>query len=87
MLLNKISTPILFTDNTSVISSNPDPFVFQNGLKEVFNQLNTWFNTNLLFLNFSKTEFIKFKTKKTCMSMTSILIYNMTTGKFLTHPI
>ena len=33
MLLNMISTPILFADNTSVIISNPDPFVFQNGLK------------------------------------------------------
>ena len=63
MLLNMISTPILFADDTSVIISNPDPFVFQNGLKEVFEQLNRWFNTNLLFLNFSKTEFIKFKTK------------------------
>ena len=63
MVLNMISTPILFTDDTSVIISNSDPFVSQNGLKEVFEQLNRWFNTNLLFLNFSKTEFIKFKTK------------------------
>ena len=73
MLLNMISTPILFADNPSVIISNPDPFVFQNGSKEVFNQLNIWFNTNLLFLNISKTEFIKFKTEKH-VSMTSILI-------------
>jgi hypothetical protein len=58
-----ISTPILFTDDTSVIISNSDPFVSQNGLKEVSEQLNRWFNTNLLFLNFSKTKFIKFKTK------------------------
>jgi hypothetical protein len=58
-----ILTPILFADDSSVIISNPEPFVFQNGSKEVFNQLNKWFNTNLLFLNFSKTEFIKFKTK------------------------
>jgi hypothetical protein len=63
VLLNMISTPILFADDTSVTISNPHPFVFQNGLKEVFEQLNRWFNTNLLFLNFSKTEFIKFKTK------------------------
>jgi hypothetical protein len=63
MLQNMISTSILFTDDTSVIINNPDPFVFQNGLKEVFNQLNWWFNTSLLILNFSKTEFIKFKTK------------------------
>jgi hypothetical protein len=55
VLLNMISTPILFADDTSVIISNVDPFLFQNGLKEVFEQLNRWFNTNLLFLNFSKT--------------------------------
>jgi hypothetical protein len=29
MLLNMISTPILFADNTSVIISNPDLFVFK----------------------------------------------------------
>jgi hypothetical protein len=63
MLLNMILTPLLSIDNTNVIISNPDPFVFQNGLKEVFHQLNRWFNTNLLFLNFSKTEFIRFKMK------------------------
>jgi hypothetical protein len=48
---------------TSVIISNPDPFVFQNSLTEAFKQLNIWFNTNILFLNLSKTVFIKFKTK------------------------
>jgi hypothetical protein len=58
-----ISTTILFVDDTSVIISNSDPFVFQNSLTEAFKQLNIWFNTNLLFLNISKTEFIKFKTK------------------------
>jgi hypothetical protein len=63
LVLNVISTPILFSDDTSVIISNPDPLVFQNSLTESFKQLNTWFNTNLLFLNLSKTEFIEFKTK------------------------
>jgi hypothetical protein len=58
-----ILTPILFVDDTSVSISNLDPFVFQNGLKEIFEQLNRWFNTNLLILHFSKTEFIKFKMK------------------------
>jgi hypothetical protein len=57
VLLNMILTHILFADVTSVIISNHDPFAFQNGLKEVFKQLNRWFNTNLLFLNFSKTVY------------------------------
>jgi hypothetical protein len=63
LVLKMSSTPILFADDTNVIISNPDPFVFRNSLTEAFKQLNTWFNTNLLFLNLSKTEFIKFKTK------------------------
>jgi GTP:adenosylcobinamide-phosphate guanylyltransferase len=63
LALNMISTPILFADDTSVIISNPDPFVFQDRLTEALKNLNIWFNTNLLFLNFSKTECIKFKTK------------------------
>jgi hypothetical protein len=33
MSLNKISTPIFFADDTSVIISNHDAFIFQNGLK------------------------------------------------------
>jgi hypothetical protein len=58
-----ISFPTLFADDTSVIISNPDPLVFQDRLTEVLKNLNIWFSTNLLFLNFSKTEYIKFKTK------------------------
>jgi hypothetical protein len=63
LALNTISTPILFANDTRVIISNPDPFVFQDRLTEAFKNLNIWFNTNLLFLNFSKTVYIKFKTK------------------------
>jgi hypothetical protein len=56
-VLNKISSPTLFADNTSVIICNPDPSVFFDTLTEAVNKLNTWFKANLLFLNFSKTEF------------------------------
>jgi hypothetical protein len=63
LVLNRISSPILFADDTSVIISNPDPLLFLNCVNEVLNKLKLWFNTNLLFLNFSKTDFIKFNTK------------------------
>jgi hypothetical protein len=54
-VLNEISSLTLFVDDTSVIICNPDPLVFSNTLTAVLNKLNTWFNANLLFLNFSKT--------------------------------
>jgi hypothetical protein len=65
LVLNRISSPILFADDTSVIISNPDPLLFLNSVTNVFNKLKLWFNTNLLFLNFSETEFMKFNTKNT----------------------
>jgi len=35
-------------------------------MKVVFEQLNNWFNVNLLLINFEKTGFIHFKTKIAC---------------------
>jgi hypothetical protein len=63
LVLNKISSPILFADDTSIIISNPDPLAFLNSVTEVFNKLKLWFNANLLVLNYSKTEIVKFNTK------------------------
>jgi hypothetical protein len=65
LVLNRISSSILFANNTSVIISNPDPLLFLNSVTNVLNKLKLWFNTNLLFLNFSKNEFMKFNTKNT----------------------
>jgi hypothetical protein len=58
LVLNRISSPILFADDTIVIISNPDPLLFLNSVTEFLNKLKLWFNTNLLFLNFSKTDLI-----------------------------
>jgi hypothetical protein len=60
--INKISTPILLADDTSVIISDPDPFILQERLTETFKILNIWFNANLLTRNFSITDYIKFTT-------------------------
>jgi hypothetical protein len=64
VVLNKISTPILLADDTSVIISVSDPSTFCNMLNKVFKTLNIWFNANLLALNFTKTEYIIFTAKK-----------------------
>jgi hypothetical protein len=63
LVQNKISTPILFADDTSVIIDELDPSVFQDRFTEVLNILNSWFNVNLLSLNFSKTHYITYTTK------------------------
>jgi hypothetical protein len=62
--LNKISTPILFVDDTSIIINESDALIFHNKLNEVLKILNTWFNSNLLYLNLSKIEYIIFSAKR-----------------------
>jgi hypothetical protein len=51
-------------------------------------QLNRWFITNLLFLNFSKTEFISFKARNICdphikVEYNNKSISNLTHTRFL----
>jgi hypothetical protein len=62
LVLNKISTPILFADDSVISDSNAS--TFHNILNEVFKTLNIWFNTNLVSLNFTETEYIIFTEKK-----------------------
>jgi hypothetical protein len=51
----------MFADDTSVIVSNPDLENLKNGIISSFRQLDDWFKTNLLLLNY-KTQFIQFRT-------------------------
>jgi hypothetical protein len=46
--VNNNSKPVLFSNDTSVIVSNPNLVNFENDLIFSFEQLNAWFNTNLL---------------------------------------
>jgi hypothetical protein len=61
--INDKFVPILFTDDTSILVSHPNPMVFYNTINTVFQTLNDWFRHNLLSLNFAETRFIKFITK------------------------
>ena len=69
------STPILFADDTSVLISHSNLFDFKNEIKTIFTNLNEWFKNNLLSLNFSKTQFVNFKTRNT-NQMESIIDHN-----------
>ena len=55
--------PILFADETSILITSPNNIQFQSDLYIAFGQLNKWFKTNLLSLNFDKTYFIQFTNK------------------------
>jgi hypothetical protein len=57
------SNPLLFADDTSFIIANRDENIFKPHTKEVFNELNKWFYSNLLMLNYDKTYFMQFVTK------------------------
>jgi hypothetical protein len=59
--LNRISTRILFADDTSVLITSYNPSEF-NITDEILQKLDKWFKANLLSLNFDKTHFIHFKT-------------------------
>jgi hypothetical protein len=54
LLLNRISTPILFADDTSVLITFQNPRDFNVITNEILQKLDKWFNTNLLSLNFDK---------------------------------
>jgi hypothetical protein len=57
---NKI---VLFADDTSLIISNPDPIYFRNDANKILQQIQKWFDTNLISLNWEKTHFMYFSTK------------------------
>jgi hypothetical protein len=57
------TSPILFADDTSVIVANRDETEFKFNTNEIFNEINKWFHSNLLMLNYDKTYFSQFLTK------------------------
>jgi hypothetical protein len=61
-------TLIQFSDDTSILITSPNTTQLQNDFNFAFEQLNKWFDTNLLFLNFDKTYFIQFMNKSTYAS-------------------
>jgi hypothetical protein len=86
--INKITTPILFADDTSVIISNIDSDQFVSNINLVLNETINWSNSNLLTLNYRKSHFLHFSTRKhkelqmQITSHNSVLI-NINSIKFL----
>ena len=65
-LLNVTTDPsklVLFTDDTSIIIANPSPSKFKEDISNVIDNINDWFRSNSLSLNFDKTYFLQFRPK------------------------
>jgi len=87
-LTNDNSKIVLFADDTSMIIPNPNPLNFEKSVNKIIQDINEWFNTNLLSLNLDKTHFIHFVIKNSSLIDFNIIhgnkkIANVYNTKFL----
>jgi hypothetical protein len=65
-LPNTIADPlklVLFADDTSVVIANLSPSKFKDDINDIIDDINDWFKSNSLSLNFDKTYFVQFRPK------------------------
>ena len=60
--LNKITTSVIFADDTSIIITKNNKTDFENALQQTIIEMSIWFRSNLLTLNYDKTHFLQFLT-------------------------
>ena len=63
--IDKYSESILFADDTDIIIANTNVHEYKHNIKVAIHEMNNWFANNLLNVNFDKTYFLQFVTKKT----------------------
>ena len=63
-IINKTSPPIIFADDTSILFTHSNLTDFNKNIYIVFTTLNKWLTANQLPLNFNKTNYVHFKTKR-----------------------
>jgi len=63
-LINKTSAPIIFAGDTSILFIHSNLIDFNKNISIVFTTLNKWVGSNQLSLNFNKTNYVHFTTKK-----------------------
>jgi hypothetical protein len=87
-LINKENNIVLFADDTSVIITDTDRDDFSRQANKLFKDINTWLDKNSLNLNFNKTHYLEFRSKKQCKVNVQIehsqkFITNTSETKFL----
>jgi hypothetical protein len=63
-IIKKTSAPTIFIDDTSILFAHTNPIDLNKNIHIVFVTLNKCFRANQLSLNFNKTNYIHFTTKR-----------------------
>jgi hypothetical protein len=71
--INKNNKIVLFSDDTSLIISNPDRIKFRDDAHKILQNIQEWFTANLISLNWEKTHFMHFTTKNNSFSNFDII--------------
>jgi hypothetical protein len=69
-IINKNNNMVLFADDTSIIVTDINKLNFEIYFIQTFKDINMWFTSNLLALNFDKTQYMECRTRN---------YYNVTT--------
>ena len=62
--INNYAESVLFADDTSIIIANTNIQEYKRNIKLAMQEINNWSLNNLLTVNFKKTYFVQFLTKK-----------------------
>jgi hypothetical protein len=63
-IINNDNNIVLSADDTSIIITDTNKDDFKLHANKLFNDINSWFNNNLINLNFSKTRYLEFSSMK-----------------------
>jgi hypothetical protein len=79
---------VLFEYDTSIIVTDINKLNFEINLKQTFKDINMWFTSNLLALNFDKTQYMEIQPMNyynvtTKVNYEQISLTNVTETKFL----
>ena len=66
-IVNRNITPVIFADDSSFIVTNNTMKVTINDIKALIDQIQKWYNTNVLKLNYNKTAMMQFTSKRNQM--------------------
>ena len=70
---NKINNIVLFADDASLTTSNPDSINFRDVVNKILQHIHEWFDANLISLNWEKTRFMHFITKNNFSNIFDII--------------
>jgi len=87
-IINITSAPINFADDTSILFTHSNLIDFNKSIHIIFTTLNKWLRANQLSLNFNKTNYVHFTTKRNMpvhlkIGFNNNLITNSSFTKFL----